>query len=194
MKWFCLTQLFKPLAKSRVLMRWSTKLLNSHMREITYPFHRKHNRCRASIRSCIGHRRDCRWRSDRGHKSQQFWLGLFLAITSTGLGTLLSWTVSLRCIFGTTSGSPKQIPPVACLEVVDAGFSTARVGVRGGFISDTGEGVKLPEITEGKEASDWNSSTLGEYVMPSLLLFFQKSLYFGFFCLIFCGHNLSFSL
>ena len=34
-----------------------------------------------------------------------------------------------------------------------ARFSTACVDVRGGFISDTGEGVKLPEITEGKEAT-----------------------------------------
>ena len=35
---------------------------------------------------------------------------------------------------------------------MDAGFSTAGVDVRGGFITDTGERVKLPEITEGKEA------------------------------------------
>jgi len=39
------------------------------------------------------------------------------------------------------------------MEVVAAGFSTAGADVRGGFATDTGAGVKLLEITEGKDAT-----------------------------------------
>ena len=59
------------------------------------------------------------------------------------LDTLLSLTTGLGSIFGATSGSLKQIPPVACMEEVAAEFSTAGVDVRGGLLTDTGAGVRL---------------------------------------------------
>ena len=44
------------------------------------------------------------------------------------------------------------------MEVVPAGFSTAGLDVRGGFITDTG--VKLQEITEGREATGTRRSCI----------------------------------
>ena len=95
-----------------------------------------------------------------------------------GLDTLLSPMTGLSSILRTGSGSLKQIPPVACMEVVAAGFSTAGVDVRGGLPADTGAGVRLLEITEGKEAIGTsggsirlffgrNSSTFGDHLIPS---------------------------
>ena len=108
-------------------------------------------------------------------------LDFFWQLPLTGLDSLLSWTAGLSCIFGTASGSLKQIPLVACMEAVAAGCPTAGLDVRGGFITDTGAGVKLLESTEGKEASGssrsctslsfgWNSSTLGDQIMPCFSL------------------------
>ena len=108
-----------------------------------------------------------------GRDLHSFWRSTLL-----GLDTQLSSTAGLNCSFGTTMGLLKQIPPVARTELVVAGFSTAGVDVRGGFVTDIDTGVKLLVTAEDEETTGTSlhcitlpfiqdSLTLGDHLIPS---------------------------